>query len=141
MSEEQDTNYFRLVQRYVEFFNDRAATLEGLKSFYDEEVVWQEMPNRFAPRGRTLGYEGILAEWQRGREYLAQQTYTLRNAVVSGNNAAIEVDCVGTLPQPMAGLSAGTQISVRMAIFFRFHGGKIVSQTDYMCYDPIGEKT
>jgi hypothetical protein len=27
-----------------------------------------------------------------------------------------------------------------MAIFFRFHGGKIVGQTDYMCYDPIDER-
>ena len=139
MPGDQDTNYLRLIQRYIEFFNDPAATLEDLKSFYDEDVAWQEMPNRFAPSGRTLGYEGILAEWQRGREYLAQQTYTLRTAVVSGNNAAIEIDCVGTLAQPLAGLSAGTQISVRMAIFFRFHRGKIVSQTDYMCYDPIGE--
>src|SRR5215467_707804 len=103
MPEEQDTNYLRLVQGYIGFFNDQAATLEGLKSFYDEEVIWQEMPNRFAPRGRRLGYEGILAEWQRGREYLPQQTYTLRNAVVSGNNGAIEVCCVGTLAQPLAG--------------------------------------
>ena len=139
MPEEQDTNYLRLVQRYIEFFNDQAATLEGLKSFYDEEVVWQEMPNRFAPKGRTLAYEGILAEWQRGREYVAQQTYTLLTAVVSGNNAAVEIHCVGTLAQPLAGLPAGTQISVRMAIFFRFHGGKIVGQTDYMCYDPTEE--
>ena len=139
MLEDQDTYYLRLVQRYIEFFNDPAATLEGLKSFYDEQVVWQEMPNRFAPKGRTLAYEGILAEWQRGREYVAQQTYTLRTAVVSGNNAAIEIDCVGTLAQPLAGLPAGTQTSVRIAIFFRFHGGKIVSQTDYMCYDPIEE--
>src|SRR5215831_20476947 len=106
MPEEQDTNYLRLVQRYIEFFNDQAATLEGLKSFYDEEVVWQEMPNRFAPKGRTLGYEGILADWQRGREYLAQQTYSLRNGVVSENNAAIEIDCVGTLAQTLAGLPA-----------------------------------
>jgi hypothetical protein len=139
MPEEQETNYLLLVQGYIEFFNDQAATVEGFKSLYDEEVVWQEMPNRFAPTGRRLGYEGISADWQRGREYLAQQTYTLRNAVVSGNNAAIEVCCAGTLAQPLAGLSAGTQISVRMAIFFSFHGGKIVGQTDYMCYDPTGE--
>ena len=59
--------------------------------------------------------------------------------VVSGNNAAIESDCAGALAQPLAELPAGTQISVRMAIFFHFHGGKIVGQTDYMCYDPIGE--
>lgn len=35
--------------------------------------------------------------------------------------------------------AAGSRLSARLATFLRFREGKIMSQTDYLCYDPVNE--
>jgi hypothetical protein len=48
LSEEERTN-LRLTRRYIELFNHPATSIEDVKAYLDESIVWREMPNRFAP--------------------------------------------------------------------------------------------
>jgi SnoaL-like domain len=137
MTTEQESNYRHLVERYIGLFNNPASTLEDLKSFLHSEIIWREMPNRFAPTGRTNGYEQILATWEKGREFLPQQNYIVQRLIVSDNTAVLEFSWRGIISKPLAGLSAGTELTGQIASFLQFRDGKIISQTDYPCYDPI----
>ena len=138
LSEEEQKN-LHLARQYIELFNDRSTTIEDLKAYFDETIVWREMPNRFAPQGRTSDYPTILASWEKGREYLPEQTYTLRRATASGDVVALEISWQGRVAKALPPFPAGTQLSAQLAIFLCFRDGKIVSQTDYPCYDPIVE--
>jgi hypothetical protein len=139
LSEEEQTN-LRLATQYVELFNEPATSIEDVKAFWDESIVWREMPNRFAPAGRTSDLPMILASWAKGREYLPEQTYTLHHAMASGAWVALQISWQGRVAKDLPPFSAGTRLSAEIAIFLRFRDGRIVSQTDYPCYDPIAEE-
>ncbi|HEX8651787.1 MAG TPA: nuclear transport factor 2 family protein [Pyrinomonadaceae bacterium] len=138
LSEEEQTN-LRLTEQYLDMFNHPSTTIEDVKAYLDESIVWREMPNRFAPLGRTGDLPTILTSWEKGREYVPEQTYTLRRAVACGDSVALEIGWKGRVTKALPPFSAGTELSARIAIFLRFRDGKIVSQTDYPCYDPIAE--
>ena len=138
MRSEAEQN-LRLMQQYIALLNDPAASIEDVKAYFDESIIWKEMPNLFAPAGRASDYQTILASWAKGREYLPEQTYTLRQAIASGDTVALEISWLGRVTKSLPPFSAGTQFSARVAIFLRFRDGKIVSQTDYPCYDPMTE--
>ena len=138
LSEEEQTN-LRLTDQYLDMFNHPSTTIEDVQAYLDESIVWREMPNRFAPLGRTGDLPTILASWAKGREYVPEQTYTLRRAVASGDSVALEIGWKGRVTKALPPFSAGTELSAWIAIFLRFRDGKIVSQTDYPCYDPIAE--
>jgi predicted ester cyclase len=137
MSTEQESQLRRLVEQYIGLLNNPAARLEDVKSFLHAEIVWQEMPNSFAPTGRRSDYEAILATWEKGREFLPQQEYTLRRLIVSGDTAVLQISWRGKVSKALAGLPPGTELSGQIATFLEFREGKIISQIDYPCYDPI----
>ena len=88
---EQESKYHHLVERYFGLLNNPASTLEELKSFLHDEIVWQEMPNRFAPTGRINKYDEIMATWEKGREFLPQQSFILRRVIFSADIAVLEL--------------------------------------------------
>ena len=137
MTTEQENKYRHLVERYIGLLNNPASTLEDLKSFLHDEIVWREMPNRFAPTGRTNKYDEIISTWEKGREFLPQQKFILRRVIVSADIAVLEFSWRGIISKPLAGLSAGTELSGHIASVCQFRDGQIISQTDYPCYDPI----
>ena len=137
MATEQENENYHLVERYFELLNNSASTLRDLKSFLHNEIVWQEMPNRFAPTGRINKYDEIMTTWEKGREFLPQQKFILRRAIVSADIAVLEFSWRGIISKTLAGLSAGTELSGHVASVLQFRDGQIVSQTDYPCYDPI----
>jgi ketosteroid isomerase-like protein len=136
MPSEEERRNLELAVKYIETVGSQSSTPEDLKAFLDEGIVWQEMPNRFAPGGRTSDYATVLASWEKGREYLPEQTYTLRQSVAGGDMVALEISWLGAVAKPLGPFPAGTRLSAQIAIFIRFRDGKIVSQTDYPCYDP-----
>ena len=136
MSSEQKRLNLELAVRYIETVADPSATAEDLSAFLDEGIVWREMPNRFAPRGRSSDYATGLANFVKGREYLPRQTYTIRRAVADGDTVALEVGWAGEVAKAIGPFPAGARLSAEVAIFLRFRDGKIVGQTDYPCYAP-----
>jgi ketosteroid isomerase-like protein len=139
MQSAEERRNLELAKRYIELVGDPAMTVEDLKALLDERSVWREMPNRFAPEGRTSNYAAVLASWEKGREYLPEQTYTLRQAIASGDTVALEIGWQGKVIKALGPFPAGAVLSAQLAIFISFENGKIVSQTDYPCYDPVAE--
>jgi ketosteroid isomerase-like protein len=137
MLSEGERQNLEVAKRYIELVGSPATRTEDLKIMLDPSVVWREMPNLFAPRGRTSDYATALASFGKGREYLPEQTYTLRHAMASEDTVALEIDWAGEVAKAIGPFPAGARLSARVAIFLRFRGGKIVSQTDYLCYDPV----
>jgi len=139
MPSEDESQNLETARRYLELVGNPSTRPEDLKAVLDEGLVWREMPNLFAPRGRTSDYATALASFAKGREYLPEQTYTLRHAVADGDTVALELSWAGKVAQAIGPFAAGSRLSARLAIFLRFRAGKIVSQTDYPCYDPVNE--
>jgi ketosteroid isomerase-like protein len=140
MLSEDERRNLETARRYLELVGSPATRAEDLKAVLDESVVWREMPNLFAPRGRTSDYATALASFGKGREYLPEQTYTLRHAMASEDAVALELDWAGEVAKAIGPFPAGSRLSARVAIFLRFRAGKIVSQTDYLCYDPVNDE-
>ena len=136
LSEEERRN-LELAKRYIELVSNPSTEPEDLKAVFDESLIWREMPNLFAPSGRVNDYATALASFGKGREYLPNQTYSLRQALASGDTVALEIGWAGEVAKSIGVFSAGTQLSAQLAIFLRIRDGKIMSQTDYPCYDPI----
>lgn len=124
------------VQRYLGFCNDPNSTTEGLREFYADYLVWQEMPHQFAPAGRTLGFAGMQAALMEGKRLMAEQHYVLDNVVTGEEVAALQISWEMTLGQNLGQLAAGAKLRGKLAIFMVFEQGKIIRQTDYICYDP-----
>ncbi|HUQ34067.1 MAG TPA: nuclear transport factor 2 family protein [Pyrinomonadaceae bacterium] len=136
LSEEERQN-LELAKRYIELVSNPSTEPEDLKAVFDENIVWREMPNLFAPSGRVSDYATALASFGKGREYLPKQTYTLRQAIAGNDTVVLEIGWVGEVAKSIGPFPAGTQLRAQLATFLRFQNGKIVSQTDYLCYDPV----
>ena len=139
MLTEEEKQNLELARRYIELVADPSSRLEDLKPLFDEQIVWREMPNKFAPMGRTSDFATATASFQKGRAFLPRQTYTIRYAIASGDTVAMEISWTGEVAQEIGPFAAGTQLKAELATFIRFLDGKIVSQTDYLCYHPVDE--
>ena len=128
-----------LAKHYIEFFNDPNGTPEQLAGFLSPAIVWQEMPNKFAPGGRTNGYVDMLKNFQIGQKYISPQTYRIDNALAQGDTVAIQLSWMGTVVQTLGPFKAGAQITAQVASFLQFQDGKLVKQIDYPCYPAIPE--
>jgi ketosteroid isomerase-like protein len=136
LSEEERRN-LDLAKRYIELVGRPSTEPEDLKALLDEGVIWREMPNLFAPSGRVSDYATALASFGRGREYLPHQNYTLRQAIASEDSVVSGISWSGEVAKSIGPFPAGSRLSAQIAIFLRFRDGKIVSQTDYIYYDPV----
>lgn len=136
LSEEERRN-LELARRYLALVSDASTRAEDLQAVLDESIVWREMPNLFAPSGRTSDYATALASFGKGREYLPEQTYVLRHAMANEDTVALEISWTGEVVKSIGTFPAGSRLSAQLAIFLRFRDGKVVSQTDYPCYDPV----
>lgn len=125
-----------LARRYIEFFNNPAGTPEELGEFLSPDIVWQEMPNKFAPNGRVTRYDTMLQNFQLGQKVISPQVYVLDNMVAQGDTVAIQLSWQGTAVQALGPFPAGTKITAQIASFLKFQDGKLVSQVDYPCYPP-----
>ena len=131
------TDYHELVQSYLALFQNPRASYVDLQAFYDEEVIWQEMPNLFAPLGRSNTFGGLLVSWRRGQEAVVNQKYTIKKVVVEDDSAVVELDWEGTITQSLGDIAAGTVMRSHVAILIEFRDGKIFHQRDYICYYPL----
>ncbi len=136
MLTEAEKQNLELAERYIRVVSDPLAVPEDLSAILDESVVWREMPNLFAPAGRVSDYAAARASFGKGREYLPEQTYVVRHAIASGDTVALELSWAGEVAKSIGPFPAGARLSAQIAIFLRLRGGKIVSQTDYICYEP-----
>ena len=120
---------------YLRAIENRASE-EDLSSFFSPDVVVEQFPNRLVPKVVKSSLADVKRESEMGKKSVAQQSYTVRNAVASGNWVALQVDWEGVLAVPVAGLEAGATMRAWFAMFLHFRDGKIVHQSNYDCFEP-----
>jgi ketosteroid isomerase-like protein len=124
-----------IAKRYLKAI-ESGASADEMASFFAPEIVLEIFPSRFFPNGSRDNLAGIRAAVERGKKAMSSQKYAIRNTVASGDKVALEVDWVGTLALPFQAIPIGGQMRAHFAMFLQFKDGKIVSQSNYDCYEP-----
>lgn len=109
----------------------------ALDAIIDPATVYRELPNRFMPTGSVNDKKAMLARFARGKTLTTSQHYEIRNAIVQGDEVALEVEWNGTLAVPLGSLAPGATMRVHSAIFLEVRDGKVVSQRNYDCFEPF----
>ncbi len=135
---EQNTN-LEIALRYIEFFNKPQGSAEELAVFLSQQVHWQEMPNLFAPTGRTNGYDQMLTNFERGSQAVSPQHYEVGQAVAQGEWVVLQLNWSGTVIDALGPFAAGTKLTAQIASFLQFQEGRIITQLDYPCYPPLAK--
>jgi ketosteroid isomerase-like protein len=133
-SNSTDANLER-ARAYLRAIENRVSE-EELASFFSPDVVVEQFPNRLVPKIVKSGLADIKRESAKGKKSVSGQTYTVRNAVASGDWVALHVDWEGVLAIPVASLEAGAAMRAYFAMFLHFRDGKIVHQSNYDCFEP-----
>jgi ketosteroid isomerase-like protein len=132
---ELEADNLALVRRYLAAVAS-GATGDALAAFYAPDAVQEEFPNRLMAKGARRDLAAILDAATRGQSVMTSQSFEVLNAVVQGDQVALEVQWIGTLAIPFGTLPAGGQMRARFAQFFELRAGMIVAQRNYDCFDP-----
>jgi ketosteroid isomerase-like protein len=124
-----------LIERYLTAI-EQGATGAALAQFYDPAVSQEEFPNRLMPNGARRGLAEILAAAESGQKVLTAQSYEVLNALVQGDEVALEMQWSGTLAVPFGALAAGDDMRARISSFITLRDGRIISQRSYDCFEP-----
>jgi hypothetical protein len=131
-----DSKYLRIAREYIRAV-EGGATGDALGRFLHSDVTHYDLPNRFSPSGKISDRRGMLAAAERGQKVMRSQKYDILSTIEQGNTVAVEIDWIGTLAIPVAGIPAGGEMHARVAIFLEFEGDQVILQRDYVCYDPF----
>jgi ketosteroid isomerase-like protein len=123
------------VQRYLTAI-EQGVTGEALAEFYTPDVLQEEYPNRLLPNGAQRDKSALLEAALRGQQVMTGQRYEILNAIVSGNQVALEVQWTGTLTIPFGSIPSGGQMRARSAMFLELRDRKIARQRNYDCFEP-----
>jgi len=130
------SKYLQIARAYIKAV-EGGATGEELGRFLHPDVTHYDLPNRFNPAGKISDRRGMLAAAERGQKVMRSQKYDILLAVEQGDIVAVEIDWLGKLAIPIAGLPAGGEMHARIATFLEFQEDLIILQRDYVCYDPF----
>jgi ketosteroid isomerase-like protein len=119
--------YLRAIER-----SDEAALLDVLHP----DIVQREHPNALNKNGATYDRAGMLAAFARGKNVVREQRYVMKNAVVDGDRAAVELEWSATLAIDVGGQKAGSTMRAVFGSFFEVRDGAILRQSHYDCFLP-----
>ena len=109
---------------------------EVFSEFFAPGVVIEWFPNRMSPDGSKSDLSGLSDAVERGKQLMSRQKYEVRSAMADGDRVVLEVTWTGTLAVPVQTIPAGGQMRAYFAMFLDFHGGKIIAQRNYDCFEP-----
>ena len=130
------SKYLQIARNYIKAI-ESGATGDALAKFLHTDVTHYDLPNRFNPAGKISDRRAMLAAAERGQKVMASQKYDILSALEQGNTVAVEIDWIGKLAVPAAGIPAGGEMHARVAIFLEVKDDQIILQRDYVCYDPF----
>jgi predicted ester cyclase len=107
---------------------------ETVYEFFAPEAVVREFPNRIVPQGRVRRLEDMREAYERGRKIMRSQKYNVQHILEAADQVAVELEWTGVLAVEVMNLPAGSEMKAFVAMFLRFHDGKIVEQRSYDCY-------
>lgn len=106
-------------------------------SYYADDVVQRELPNRLVPNGATRDLAALRAGVEAGKKSVAEERYEIVNLVEQGDEVAAEVIWTARLNVPFGTLAAGDLMRAHLAMFITWRDGKIISQRNYDCFEPF----
>ncbi|MEU8796154.1 nuclear transport factor 2 family protein [Spirillospora sp. NPDC048819] len=113
------------------------ATGEELAAFFHPDATHRELPNALFPDGNVRDLAGLRAAAEAGRKALTAQNFEVLNTLAMGDQVALEVLWTGTTAVPLGNIPAGHTLRAHIATFLEFRNGKILTQRNYDCYDPL----
>ena len=111
-------------------------TDRDIASFYTADIIQDEFPNRFVPKGIRRDLNAIVEASKRGKGVMASQTLEIVNTVSSGNTVVVEARWTGTTAIDLGPIPAGTVMRARFAQFYEFREGRIAVMRNYDCFEP-----
>ncbi|WP_206755571.1 nuclear transport factor 2 family protein [Trichocoleus sp. FACHB-262] len=135
-SDESGMNTHLTVARQYLSALERGVGRDELATFFTDDVVQEEFPNRLVPNGATRDLNALLEGNERGKQIMARQYYNITNIVEASDLVVLEVQWSGTLAHAVGPLAAGDTMHARFAVFLEFRDGKISAQRNYDCFEP-----
>jgi ketosteroid isomerase-like protein len=113
--------------RAIEAHDDAAAYLHP-------DVSNVEHPNKLVPAGRRYDLAEMRAAAERGKAVMASERYEIRQMIVEGDRAAVQIAWSGTLAVPVGSLPAGHVMRAEICSIIELRDGKVWRQEQYDCF-------
>lgn len=116
-----------IIQHYLDAYNRKDVA--ALVACVADDILFENVSNS----GQSLRIEGRAAFAELAEQAAAMFTVrhqVIRNAVVDGSRAALEVDWTGTPAIDLGSMKAGEQVAMRGASFMTIEGGLLVRIMD-----------
>lgn len=85
-----------IVRGYFQAIESNVPASE-LERFLHDGIRQYEYPSRLNPQGRARDKAAMLADFERGKDLIAKQSYRIRSLVSDGNRVCAETEWTGTL--------------------------------------------
>jgi ketosteroid isomerase-like protein len=111
-----------------------ARDTEAVDRLLHPEVQLTEHPNRVSPAGMRADLAGMRAAGERGRKLMASERYEIRQMIVEGDRAAVQLTWSGTLAVAAGPLPAGHVMRAEICSILELKDGKVWRQEQYDCF-------
>jgi ketosteroid isomerase-like protein len=128
--------HLRLIRDYFDAIEQDVPEPE-LARFYSPEIQQREFPNRVSPTGALRAKRELLEGRHKGRAVSKDERYTIHNALVQGDQVAVELTWSAEVKIPLGTLNPGDTLRAHCAVFFRIKAGQIVEQHNFDCFEPF----
>jgi ketosteroid isomerase-like protein len=108
--------------------------LDEVARYLHPEVELTEHPNRVSPAGRRADLAGMRAAGERGARLMANERYEIRQMIIEGDRAAVQIAWSGTLAVAAGPLPAGHVMRAQICSIVELKDGKVWRQEQYDCF-------
>ena len=122
-----------IVTAYIQAIE--AQQLDKVAELLHPDVENLEHPNKLLPAGKHYDLAALRAAGERGRALMASQRYEIRQMIIEGDRAAVQIAWSGTLAVAAGPLPAGHVIRAQICSIVELRGGKVWRQEQYDCYE------
>ena len=126
---------FTIARNYVSALSSRPSP-KTLDAFLAKDLVRVEYPHRFLDRATTSRVEGTFGPRAREAGTFETEAFELKGATGGGSQVAMEIAWNGRVGQDAPPLVQGQELDARLAVFLKFHDGRIVREHVYACFEP-----
>lgn len=119
------TAYFRAIESHQP---------NEVNRYLHSDVELTEHPNWVSPAGLRVDLAGMQAAGERGRKLMASERYEIRQMIVEGDRAAVQIAWSGTLAVAAGPLPAGHVMRAQVCSIIELKDGKVWRQEQYDCF-------
>jgi ketosteroid isomerase-like protein len=107
---------------------------DAVEPFLHPDMENLEHPNKLNPAGKHSDLTAVRAAAERGRAVMASQRYEIRQIIVEGDRAAVQMRWSGTLKVAAGPLPAGHVMRAEICSIIELRDGKVWRQEQYDCF-------